>query len=78
MPWIWSIAGIVTQHGSKFNPLIFYIMLQYAKIERHPLRGCYCVFIPALPFVPPFFGTLRECKKAAAAADKKAAEYLKK
>jgi hypothetical protein len=53
-------------------------MLQYAKIERHPLRDCYCVFIPALPFVPPFFGTLRECKKAAAAADKKAAEYLKK
>lgn len=53
-------------------------MYKYVKIERHPLRNCYCVFVPALPFIPPYFGTLAKCKKAAAAADRNAAAILEK
>ena len=50
---------------------------KFAKIEKHPLKDCFMVFIPELPHIPPFFGTLQECQRAAAVADKKAAAILK-
>lgn len=53
-------------------------MYKYAVVEKHPLRDCYAVFIPQLPYIPPYFGTLKECQKAAAVADKKAASMLEK
>lgn len=51
---------------------------KFAKIEKHPLRACFIVFIPELPQIPPFFGSLQECQRAAAVADKKAASILNK
>ena len=35
----------------------------YTVIEKHPLKECYMLYSPAVHWVPPFFGTLRECKK---------------
>lgn len=52
---------------------------KYVKIERHPLRaGIYGVFVVPFPHVPPFFGSLAECIKAAKVADRHAAELLEK
>lgn len=33
-------------------------------IEKHPLRNCYMLYCPALGFIPPYFGTLKQCQKA--------------
>ena len=46
---------------------------KHVKIERHPLRDCYAVYNITFPFIPPFFGTLNQCKQAA-----KIAEYNSK
>ena len=69
--------------GLAFFPcfiLNFQVMnpFKFAKIEKHPLRACFVVFIPELPHIPPFFGSLQECQRAAAVADKKAAAILNK
>lgn len=51
---------------------------KHTKLERHPLRDCWMVVNVSLPFIPPFFGTKRECEKARIAAEKHAAELLAK
>lgn len=52
---------------------------KHVKIDRHPLRaGIYGVFVVPFPHVPPFFGSLAECIKAARVADRHAAELLAK
>ena len=48
----------------------------YTEMKRHPLRDCWMVFTPKLPFVPPFFGTKKECEKARKSAEQKAVEYF--
>lgn len=66
----------INRKGERKN---FQVMktFKFAKIEKHPLRDCFVVFIPELPHIPPFFGSLQECQRAAAVADKKAAAILK-
>lgn len=34
-----------------------------AVIEKHPLRDCYMLWMQGTA-IPPFFGTMQECKKA--------------
>ena len=51
---------------------------KHVKIERHPLRDCYAVINITFPFIPPYFGTFRQCCKAAAAADRNAERLLNK
>lgn len=36
--------------------------IQFTKIESHPLKDCYMLFCP-ISWMPPFFGTLEQCKK---------------
>ena len=47
---------------------------KHVKIERHPLRNAYAVINITFPAIPPYFGTLKQCQKAAAAADRNAAK----
>lgn len=51
-------------------------MYKYVKIEKHPLRDCYQVVNTKLTWIPPFFGTLAECKRAAVVAERNTAKIL--
>ena len=62
---------------SNINKCLYMKSFKFAKIGKHPLKDCFMVFIPELPHIPPFFGSLEECQRAAAIADKKAAAILK-
>lgn len=33
------------------------------KIEKHPLKDCYMLYSPSFGFIPPYFGSEKECKK---------------
>lgn len=46
-------------------------------MQPHPLRNCWMVFMPEIPYVPPYFGSKKQCEKARVFAEKKADEYLK-
>ena len=48
---------------------------KYTKMQKHPLRDCYMVWIP-LSSIPPYFGTKKQCEKARQFAEKKAIEIL--
>lgn len=48
----------------------------YTEIKKHPLRDCWMLFIPLLPFIPPFFGTKQECEDARMHAEKNAEHFL--
>lgn len=49
----------------------------HVKIEKHPLRsGVYGVFCTTFKHIPPYFGTLKECKKAAEAAEANSIKLL--
>lgn len=50
---------------------------KHCHIERHPLGTGYMVFNDTFPMIPPYFGTLKQCKKAAKFADMNAEELLK-
>ena len=45
-------------------------------IERHPLRDCYMLYSKLTPRIPPYFGTLRQCKKAQIFFEKKLEEMF--
>ena len=45
-------------------------------IERHPLRDCYMLYSNLTPQIPPYFGTLRQCKKAQKFFEKKLEEMF--
>lgn len=51
--------------------------MKHSEIKRHPLRNAYMVVNKTCPFVPPYIGTLRECKAAQEAAERSAEAYLK-
>lgn len=52
---------------------------EHCYICEHALRtGRYMVINTTFPAVPPFVGTLKQCIKAAAAADRSSAELLTK
>ena len=45
--------------------------LKHVKIEAHPLKkDKYLVLNVTFPYIPPFIGTLKQCKKAALSAEK--------
>ncbi len=48
----------------------------HTELKRHPLREAWMVFTPKLPFIPPYIGTKKECKKARVSAERNAAKYL--
>ncbi len=48
----------------------------YTEMKKHPLRNCWMVFVPKLPFIPPYFGTEKECNAARLSAEKNAAEFF--
>jgi len=48
---------------------------KYTKMQKHPLRDCYMVWIP-LSSIPPYFGTKKQCEKARKFAERKAIEIL--
>lgn len=50
---------------------------KHCHIERHPLRTGYMVVNDTFPMIPPYFGTLKQCRKAAKFADMSAEELLK-
>lgn len=35
--------------------------IRFTKIERHPLRKAFMLYCP-ISFLPPFFGSYKECK----------------
>ena len=44
---------------------------EHVAICAHPLKaGCYMVLVKTIQGVPPYFGTLKQCIKAATAAEK--------
>ena len=50
---------------------------KHVEIRPHPLReGRYMVHNGTFPSIPPFFGTLRQCIKAAAAAEANSQKML--
>ena len=49
---------------------------KYTKMQKHPLRDCYMVWIPLIPRVPPYFGTKKQCVRARECAERKAIEVL--
>jgi hypothetical protein len=52
---------------------------KHVKIVPHPLKANkYSVFVVPFPHVPPFFGSLAQCIKAAQIADRHAADLLEK
>lgn len=51
---------------------------KHVKIERHPLRNCYAVYNVTFKAIPPYFGTLKACIRAAAAAEKNAEKLYNK
>ena len=48
----------------------------YTKLEKHPLRNCWMVFIPKLPFIPPYFGTKKQCETARINAERNAIKHF--
>lgn len=50
--------------------------MKHTEIIKHPLRDAYMVINKTCQFVPPFIGTLKECEKAQAAAERSAEEYI--
>jgi hypothetical protein len=49
---------------------------RYTIMKKHPARNCWMVFVPKAPYIPPYFGTKRECEKARECAEKNAEEYF--
>lgn len=49
---------------------------KHCHIDRHPLKDEYMVVNDTFEDIPPYFGTLKQCQKAAIAADKNAEKYL--
>lgn len=50
---------------------------KYTIIKPHPLQvNRWMVWIPILPFIPPFYGTKAECEKARKIAEKNAEKYI--
>jgi hypothetical protein len=50
---------------------------EHAAIMPHPLKsGVYMVLVTSISGVPPYFGTLKQCIKAATAANHHAAKLL--
>lgn len=47
----------------------------HTKLEKHPLRDCWMVVNVSLPFIPPYFGTKKECESARVFAERNAAKY---
>jgi hypothetical protein len=48
---------------------------KHVKIEKHPLKSNkYMVVNITFPFIPPYIGTLKQCKKAALSAEKHSEE----
>ena len=44
---------------------------EHVAILEHPLKaGCFMVLVKTISGVPPYFGTLKQCIKAATAAEK--------
>lgn len=50
---------------------------EHVAITPHPLKsGVYMVLVTSFSGVPPYFGTLKQCIKAATVADRHAAKLL--
>lgn len=49
---------------------------KYTTLTKHPLRDKWVVFVPKLPFIPPYIGSKKECEKARISAETNAAKYL--
>lgn len=52
-------------------------MQYFSKIEKHPLNSNYMLFVPMVA-LPPYFGTLKECKEAQKHLEKKLNEEFSK
>lgn len=50
---------------------------KHTEMKKHPLRNCWMVWMPEIPYIPPYIGSKREVEKARVHAEKKAEEYLK-
>jgi len=51
---------------------------KHTEIKKHPLRNCWMLWMPDMPYIPPYFGSKKQCEKARVFAEKKADEYLTK
>ena len=52
---------------------------KHVEIHPHPLKaGVYGVFCKTIKGIPPYFGTLAQCKRAAAAAERNTEKHLTK
>lgn len=49
---------------------------KHTKLERHPLRNCWMVVNVTFPWVPPYFGSKRECERARIHAERNAEKLL--
>lgn len=49
---------------------------KYVAIRKHPLRNCFMVVNLKFNWIPPYFGTLAECRKAARTAERNTAKML--
>ena len=49
---------------------------KHTKLERHPLRDCWMGVKVTFPYVPPYFGTKRECEKALIHAERNAEKMV--
>lgn len=56
-----------------------YLMLQFKHVGicKHPLNEKYMVVNKTFPSIPPYIGSLKACKEAAASAEKNSEMLLK-